>query len=215
PGRPRSRPYPGRDMAPDDPPGPSPARRPGRLVGLRTRLGSALTMAADQPAPETEGPASPSGETDEHGGAEAPPEPKPTLVLLVRHGKTPTTGSVRPGRAPGRSRAEEGKDQAKAAAERVAGLEGVTAVYASPLERTQETAAPIAEALGLEVRTEAGLLECEFGEWTGAELKALFKLPEWRPAQTSPSTFRSPGGVSFPELQAAAPATVQHGGAPH
>ena len=78
----------------------------------------------------------------------------------------------------------------------------MAAVYASPLERTRETAAPIAKALGLRVRRQAkGLLEAEFGDWTGAELKKLYKLPEWRTVQRNPSGFRFPGGESFTEMQ--------------
>ena len=75
-------------------------------------------------------------------------------------------------------------------------------MYASPLERTRETAAPIAKPLGLRVRTERGLLECDFGDWTGAELKKLYKLPEWRTVQQYPSGFRFPAGESFAEMQA-------------
>jgi probable phosphoglycerate mutase len=134
-------------------------------------------------------------------GEQAAEAPKPTLVLFVRHGKTPTTGAKLPGRAPGLHLSPEGRRQAEAAARRVAKLKNVAAGYASPLERTQETAAPIAAALGLPVSTEAGLLECEFGEWTGAELKELFKRPEWRQVQLSPSSFRFPAGESFPEMQ--------------
>lgn len=133
------------------------------------------------------------------------PAPPPTLVLLVRHGQTPTTGKVLPGRAPGLSLAERGREQAEAVAERIAALQDgkrrVAAVYASPLERTQETAAPIARALGLRVRRAKGLLEADFGEWTGAELKVLAKRPEWRTVQRNPSGFRFPGGESFTEMQ--------------
>jgi probable phosphoglycerate mutase len=75
-------------------------------------------------------------------------------------------------------------------------------VYASPLERTRETAAPIAAALGLRVRIARGLIECDFGEWTGAELKNLMKLPEWTTVQRYPSGFRFPGGESFTGMQA-------------
>jgi len=127
--------------------------------------------------------------------------PKPTLVLLVRHGQTPTTGKVLPGRAPGLHLAEKGLQQAQAAADRIGLLEGVTAVYASPLERTRETAAPIAKATGNRVRAEKGLLECEFGDWTGASLKVLYKKPEWKTVQRHPSGFRFPGGESFTEMQ--------------
>jgi len=137
--------------------------------------------------------------------ARANTPPPPTLVLLVRHGQTPTTGKVLPGRAPGLHLADAGQQQAATVAERIAALQGdkrkVAAVYASPLERTQETAAPIAKALGLRVRRNRGLLEADFGDWTGAELKKLYKLPEWRTVQRNPSGFRFPGGESFTEMQ--------------
>ena len=77
----------------------------------------------------------------------------------------------------------------------------ISAVYASPLERTRETAAPIAKACGLRVKIDKGLLECDFGSWTGKELKVLSKLPEWTTVQRNPSGFRFPGGESFPEMQ--------------
>lgn len=153
----------------------------------------------------------------------APPPNTATLVLLVRHGQTPTTGAKLPGRAPGLHLADTGVAQAEAAAARIKALaerrsepaEGdgdtgdaageqknrVTAVYASPMERTQETAAPIGAALGLEVQIEDGLIECDFGEWTGGELSELRKLPEWKTVQRYPSGFRFPGGESFTEMQ--------------
>jgi len=123
-------------------------------------------------------------------------------VLLVRHGQTPTTGKILPGRAKGLHLADEGVRQANAVAERIAQLPKVDAVYASPIERARETAAPIGVATGLKVQVERGLTECDFGEWTGAELKKLMKLPEWHTVQRAPSTFRFPGGESFTEMQA-------------
>ncbi len=128
------------------------------------------------------------------------------MVLLVRHGKTPTTGKVLPGRAPGLHLSDEGSAQADAVAERIGALadtgKGVpVAVYASPLERTTETARPIARRLGLRVRSDRGLLECDFGEWTGAKLADLAKKPEWSTVQRNPSGFRFPAGESFLEMQ--------------
>jgi probable phosphomutase (TIGR03848 family) len=131
--------------------------------------------------------------------ASAPP--KPTTILLVRHGQTPTTGKLLPGRAAGLHLADQGREQAERAAVRIGELPNVAAVYCSPLERARETAAPIGEALGIKPVVTKGLLEADFGEWTGAELKALFKLPEWRTVQKAPSTFRFPGGESFTEMQ--------------
>ena len=137
--------------------------------------------------------------------ARATTPPPPTLVLLVRHGQTPTTGKVLPGRAPGLHLADKGQQQAQIVADRIASLQTakrkVAAVYASPMERTQETAAPISKALGLRTRRNAGLIEADFGGWTGAELKALSKLPEWHTVQRNPSGFRFPGGESFIEMQ--------------
>ena len=127
--------------------------------------------------------------------------PTSTLFLLVRHGQTPTTGKLLPGRAPGLHLAEAGHAQAQAAADRITALKQVDAIYSSPLERARETAAPIGKARGLKVQIDKGLLECDFGEWTGAELKKLMKLPEWKTVQNAPSTFRFPGGESFTEMQ--------------
>lgn len=128
--------------------------------------------------------------------------PKMTTVLLVRHGQTPTTGKVLPGRAKNLHLGDVGIKQAERAAERIAALTKVSAVYASPMERTQETAAPIAKATGCRIRTRAGLNECDFGDWTGKKLSDLRKLPEWRTVQSYPSGFRFPKGESFPEMQA-------------
>jgi probable phosphomutase (TIGR03848 family) len=132
---------------------------------------------------------------------------RPTVVLLVRHGTTPTTGKVLPGRAPDLHLSEQGLAQADAVAQRIGALRAKehgapVAVYASPLERTTETARPIARALGLRVRSDRGLLECDFGDWTGRKLHDLAKKPEWSTVQRNPSGFRFPGGESFLEMQA-------------
>jgi probable phosphoglycerate mutase len=122
-------------------------------------------------------------------------------VLLVRHGETPTTGTVLPGRAPGLHLSQRGRVQAERIAERLAGLR-LDGVYSSPLERTLETAEPTAASTGIGVTEDAGLIECDFGEWTGADLAGLAGLPEWQTVQHSPSTFRFPNGESFAEMQA-------------
>ena len=128
-----------------------------------------------------------------------------TLVIYVRHGRTPTTGARLPGRAPGLHLSDKGRRQAEAVAARLAEAaagypgKGVAAVYTSPMERTR---APIARALGLRVRTARGLNECQFGSWTGRRLGDLAKLKAWATVQGQPSTFRFPGGESFAEMQA-------------
>ena len=133
-----------------------------------------------------------------------PNPPNVTTVLLVRHGQTPTTGTTLPGRAAGLHLADSGVEQADRAAARIAELAGVTridALYSSPLERARQTAAPIASALRTRAAVAKGLTECDFGDWTGRELKQLVKLPEWQTVQRAPSTFRFPNGESFAEMQ--------------
>jgi probable phosphoglycerate mutase len=123
-------------------------------------------------------------------------------VLLVRHGVTATTGIILPGRAPGLHLSERGVAQAEHVAERLGELpKRPVALYVSPLERTRETAAPIARALRLRPIAARGLLECDFGLWTGKKLNLLAKKPEWRAVQHAPSTFRFPDGESFTEMQ--------------
>lgn len=125
-----------------------------------------------------------------------------TTVLLVRHGTTATTGVILPGRAPGLHLSDRGREQADAVAERLGALtRAPRALYASPLERTRETAAPIARRLLLSTKVERGLLECDFGAWTGKKLAVLSKKPEWQAVQHAPSTFRFPDGESFTEMQ--------------
>jgi probable phosphomutase (TIGR03848 family) len=128
--------------------------------------------------------------------------PTVTTVLLVRHGSTNTTGKVLPGRAPGLHLSDRGRAQAERAATSVAQLATTpVALYVSPLERTRETAAPLARALDLKAHVNRGLLECDFGEWTGKSLATLRRGRDWRSVQHAPSTFRFPGGESFAEMQ--------------
>ena len=124
-----------------------------------------------------------------------------TLLLLVRHGETPTTGTVLPGRAPGLHLSERGRAQAEHVAERLAGL-SISALYSSPLERARETAEPAVAGTGLVVTLDDGLLECDVGDWTGAALAELSGLPQWQTVQHNPSAFRFPNGESFPQMQA-------------
>ena len=127
--------------------------------------------------------------------------PRPDHGLLVRHGRP-----QRPARS---CRVGPGAciwptpvgPRPNGSAERLAGLPRLpVAVYASPLERTRETAAPIARALGLPVQRARGLIECDVGDWTGAPLAKVAKTPEWSAVQRWPGGFRFPGGESFAEM---------------
>lgn len=130
------------------------------------------------------------------------------LLLLVRHGVTPITGKSLTGRLPGVHLSEEGVRQAKGVAERLANLP-VKAVYSSPLERCQETAAPIAERLRMDVQSVDDLAEVAYGDWQGRSFKQLYRLKAWSRLQAAPADFRFPGGESIREAQTRAIAATE------
>ncbi len=65
------------------------------------------------------------------------------------------------------------------------------------------------------MRVERGLLECDFGSWTGASLARLRRKPEWKSVQYFPSAFRFPEGESFSEMQARMMTTLERLAARH
>jgi probable phosphomutase (TIGR03848 family) len=136
-------------------------------------------------------------------------------VLLVRHGHTESTGSVLPGRAPGLNLSDTGRAQAQRTAELIADGLTVEAIYTSALERARQTAAPIAAAIGQRARVDRGLIECDFGDWTGQPLATLMKRREWSTVQRTPSSFRFPGGESFVEMQLRMVSTIERLRAAH
>jgi broad specificity phosphatase PhoE len=85
-------------------------------------------------------------------------EPTRTTVHVLRHGEVYNPNKILYGRLPDFHLSELGTQMAKAAAEALAERD-VTYVVASPLERAQETAAPIAAEFGLEVATDIRLIE--------------------------------------------------------
>jgi broad specificity phosphatase PhoE len=83
-----------------------------------------------------------------------------TVVHLLRHGEVYNPEGILYGRLPGYRLSEHGQHQAKIVAKALADAD-VVAVLASPLQRAQETAAPVAAGHGLEVITDEGLIEAE------------------------------------------------------
>jgi probable phosphomutase (TIGR03848 family) len=105
------------------------------------------------------------------------------------------------GRAPGVHLSKRGTEQAERL---VARLDGVplAAIYSSPLDRSLETAAPLAAARGLEVVPDLGLSEVDYGAWSGQEFKQLRKTDLWKRVQVRPADARFPGGEAVREAQA-------------
>jgi probable phosphoglycerate mutase len=136
-----------------------------------------------------------------------------TLVLLVRHGLTASTGSVLTGRTPGIGLDDRGRAQAEAVAARLADVP-LDAIVSSPLQRCRETAAAIAAARNghqLAVTEDGRFAEVAYGDWTGKPLKRLAREPLWRVVQSHPSAVRFPGpdGESLPSVQERAVAAIR------
>src|SRR6476659_50278 len=87
-----------------------------------------------------------------------------TRIFLVRHGATTLSAEDRFAGATDVPLSDIGREQVRRLAERLAD-DGITAVYASPLGRTVETARILAEPHGLEVITRDGLREMSHGHW--------------------------------------------------
>ncbi|GHD28391.1 histidine phosphatase family protein [Nocardiopsis kunsanensis] len=130
------------------------------------------------------------------------PDTEPTRLMLLRHGQTPLSVDQR---FAGRGDAEltdQGHQQASAAARRIASLP-VDAVVSSPLTRCRDTAAHVAEQLGLPVEVDEGFVETDFGEWeemTFAEARAADPagVDRW----ISDPQVAPPGGESFAQVGA-------------
>ncbi len=126
-----------------------------------------------------------------------------TTFLFVRHALCDPVGQAIAGREPGVHLNSSGRAQAAALATRLADLP-ISAIYSSPLERAQETAEPIASRLGLEVESDFGLTEVDFGDWTGRRLADLDGTADWRAFNTRRSNTRIPGGETMSEVLARA-----------
>lgn len=123
-----------------------------------------------------------------------------TTILLIRHGVCDSVHHRLNGRLPGVHLTEEGKAQAKSLIERLT-HQNIQAIYSSPLERTLETAAPLAHHLNLSIQTLPEFYEVNFGEWTGRSFTELNHIPAWSNYNVCRSSARIPGGESFLEVQ--------------
>jgi len=123
-----------------------------------------------------------------------------TIIHLVRHGRTSFTGNRIAGYLPGVHLTQEGIDQAAKTAEYLAHAP-IIAVYASPLERTMETASLIADKFNLDIREVDFLKEINFGKLQGMG-KELMNEPSWQVFQRIPSMAEFPQGESVIAAQA-------------
>lgn len=102
--------------------------------------------------------------------------PGATELLVVRHGESMPARNDRPfplvdghGDPP---LAPEGEAEAERVGERLA-LERIDAIYVTNLQRTRQTAEPLAHRTGLSIRVEADLREVHLGEWEGGLFRRM------------------------------------------
>jgi probable phosphomutase (TIGR03848 family) len=128
-------------------------------------------------------------------------------VILARHGRTTANvAGVLAGRGRGVHLDDHGRAQASEAAGRLQGLP-LAQVVTSPLERCRETARLLAP--GHRAEPDRRLTECDYGDWTGQELKHLVRQDLWKTVQQLPSGARFPGGESLAEMSARAVSAVR------
>jgi probable phosphoglycerate mutase len=120
-----------------------------------------------------------------------------TTIVLVRHGETDWNRERRFQGHADTPLNDAGRSQAAALAEALA-AEDVSAVYTSPLRRASETAAIVADRLGLDARPLKALREIDVGDWQGL---TVYEVQERHPeAQDWRSGW--PGGETYDELSA-------------
>lgn len=129
---------------------------------------------------------------------------RPTRLLLLRHGQTEMSAQRRYSGRGDPELTPLGLGQAAAVAAGIRAVEGcgsVAVALCSPLRRAQQTADPVATALGVAVKTHDALLETDFGDWDGLTFgEARTRDPELHRRWLGDDTVPAPGGESFAEV---------------
>jgi broad specificity phosphatase PhoE len=123
-----------------------------------------------------------------------------TVFFLVRHGEHALQGRIIAGHKGGIGLSAKGRAESAAMAERLA-REELAAIYASPLDRTRETAAILGTRLDVPIAIRDDLIELDFGEWTGLTFDQVRGDPRWVPWQSCRSIAQIPGGESWRQVQ--------------
>ena len=122
-------------------------------------------------------------------------------LLAIRHGATAYSQERRYAGSQDIPLSPEGHRQCAALAQAL-GIFSAAAVYASPLMRARESAAPVAAAQGIEVTLESDFREMSFGDWEGLTRDEVERrFPEdyavWR---TAPERFVRPGSEPLADV---------------
>jgi broad specificity phosphatase PhoE len=124
-------------------------------------------------------------------------------LLLIRHTEHDLIHSTIAARMPGVHLNETGRQNATRLAEALART-AIDAIYSSPMERSIETAQPLADRLGLELTLAPAINELEVGDWTGKNFAEIQDDATWKLWNTFRTQARPPNGESILEVQARA-----------
>ena len=140
---------------------------------------------------------------------------RPTQIILVRHGhSTANAKGVLAGQDKSVGLTERGHQEAELLADYLSqGMsQGVkiSRVVTSPLLRARETIAPfIKRHPAIEVLKDSGIIEMNYGSWSGKKISSLAQRPLWREIQHHPSSVRFPEGESFLEMSSRSSESVR------
>ncbi|BBY37645.1 hypothetical protein MMAN_17790 [Mycobacterium mantenii] len=176
-----------------------------RLANEAMDAAAEATGATEESAPVTRFEPAGKPEPPEPATAPSPSAPgwtgargAPTRLLLLRHGQTELSVQRRYSGRGNPALTEMGRRQADAAARYLAQRGGISAVFASPLQRAYDTAAAAAKALGLDVTVDDDLIETDFGSWEGLTFaEAAERDPDLHGRWLRDTSTDPPGGESF------------------
>lgn len=131
---------------------------------------------------------------------------RPTQIILVRHGhSTANAKGVLAGQDRTVGLTDRGHREARLLADFLSEWMSrgtkISRVVSSPLLRAKETIAPfIKQHPTVEYMRDAGIIEMNYGSWSGRKISSLSQRPLWREIQRQPSSVRFPDGESFLEM---------------
>lgn len=127
-----------------------------------------------------------------------PPQGKATTTLLLRHGQTALSVERRFAGRGDVPLTEVGRQQAAAAAARLAARGGIDLVVSSPLARARRTAEAVADATGAGLLVDDDLAETDFGDWEGMTFaEVMSRWPDEMRAWMESAEVAPPGGESL------------------
>lgn len=152
----------------------------------------------DPAEPAGKGPAGGHGPAGAPASGWGPPQGKATTTLLLRHGQTALSVERRFAGRGDVPLTDVGRQQAAAAAARLAARGGIDLVASSPLARARRTAEAVADATGAGLLVDDDLAETDFGDWEGMTFaEVMSRWPEEMRAWMESAEVAPPGGESL------------------